>query len=333
MNRVITIIASAALAALVGVPGRAAEPEKVKVAFPSPIISFAAEFLAEGLFFKDQGLEVQSMEIAGIGAMNAVISGSVDFSFSSGGSLTRAAARGQKLLAIATLNSESGEYAVVRKDVAEAAHFDPKAPIAVRAQILKGHSFGIGGYNTIGDAYLRVLAKAGGVDVKDVTFAALQPPDIVAAMNRKVLDGFSLGPPWAQQVEHDDGAVIIADGTKGEPPGDIPSAAALLVTRPQLCIEHRSVCEKMGHSMTLAAAFMHEHPKEAVELLKKRFGTIDGDVLAKAFGAVVAMTAQPPAPSAIQLRNGDRFNLDAGFIKESEMLPSYDALFTAEFAK
>lgn len=333
MNRLVSLAVVAAVALLGSLPARAADLEKVKVAYPSQIISFAAEFIAEDMFFQPQGLDVQSMEIAGVGAMNAVISGSMDFSYSSGGSLTRAAAHGQKLLAIATLNNESGEYAVVRKDVAEAAHFDPKAPIAVRAQILKGHAFGIGGYNTIGDAFLRVFAKAGGVDVKDITFAALQPPDIIAAMNRKVLDGFSLGPPWAQQVEHDSGAVIIADGVKGEPPGYSPSAAALLVTRPQFCVDHRSICVNFGHAITLAAAYMHDHPKESLAILKKRFSTIDDSVLAKAFAAVVSMTPLPPAPSAIQLKNGDKFNLDAGFIKEGDLLPSYDGLFTTEYAK
>lgn len=331
--RAVVCFAVAAAVAIASLPVHAAELEKVKVAYPSPIISFAAEFIAEELFYKDQGLDVQSIEIAGVGAMNAVIAGSMDFSFSSGGSLTRAAARGQKLLAIATLNNESGEYAVVRKDVAEAAHFDPKAPIAARAQILKGHSFGIGGYNTIGDAYLRVFAKAGGVDFKDITFAAMQPADIIAAMSCKVLDGFSLGPPWAQQVEHDSGAVIIANGVKGEPAGYSPSAAALLVTRPQLCIDHRRICEKMGHSLTLSTAYMHQHRAELLAILKKHFGTIDPEVLANAFDDVVSMTPQPPAPSAIQLKNGDKFNLDAGFIKEDELLPSYDELFTAAYAK
>ncbi len=83
-----------AAAATVAAPAQA-QMEHATVAFPSPIITFAAEFIAEDRFFKDQGLDVKSMEIAGVGAMNAVISGSVDFSFSSGGSLTRAALHGQ----------------------------------------------------------------------------------------------------------------------------------------------------------------------------------------------------------------------------------------------
>jgi ABC-type nitrate/sulfonate/bicarbonate transport system substrate-binding protein len=156
---------------------------------------------------------------------------------------------------------------------------------------------------------------------------------MIAAMSRKSLDGFSLGSPWAQQVVRDGSAVIIADAIKGDPPGYSPLASALLVTRPQTCAERRSVCEKIGHAMVLAAAYMHEHPKESLALLKKRFGKIDDAVLADALESVVAMTPVPPAPSAIQLKNSDRMNLDAGFIKADDMLVSYDGLFTTEFAK
>ncbi len=326
------LVAAAALL-LTGTAAARADIDHVKIAMPSQIVDFAAEYLAEDFIYKEQGLDVQALPIAGIGAMNAVISASVEFSFSSGGSLTRAAARGQRLLAIATLNNRIGEFAVIRKDIAEAAHFDPKAPISARAQILKGHSFGIGGVGSIGDAYLRLVAKAGGVDAKDIVFSALQPPDIIAAMSRKVLDGFTLGSPWAQQVEQDGSAVIIANGVDGDPPGYAPAASALLVTRPQLCAEHRPICEKMGHSMVLAANFMHEHPQEAIAILQKKFTTIDGKVLASAFGEVLKMTARPPVTEAIQLKNGDKINLDAGFIKPEEVLSSYDGLFTTEYMK
>jgi len=320
------------LVAAVALPARA-EADHATVALPSPIIDFAAEYIAEDAIYAAQGIEVKSIAIAGVGAMNAVISGSVEFSFSSGGSLTRAASRGQKLLAIATLNNKPGEFAVIRKDIALAAHFDPKAPIAERAQILKGHSFGIGGIGSIGDAYLKVFAKAGGVDFKDIVFSALQPPDIIAAMKRGVLDGFSLGSPWAQQVVHDGSAVIIANGIDGDPPGYSPAAAALLVTRPQLCVEHRSICIKMGRSMALAADFIHDRPQDALAILKKRFGAIDDAVLADAFSEIVKMTARPPVVEAIQLQNGDKMNLDAGFIKPEEVLPSYDDLFTTAFVR
>ncbi len=231
------------------------------------------------------------------------------------------------------MSDQPGEYAVLRKDLADAAHFDINAPIAVRAQVLKGHSFGIGGVGTIGDAFLRIVAKAGGVDFKDIVFSALQPPDIVAAMKRKALDGFSLGPPWAQQVTQDGSAVIIANGDGGDPPGYSPAASALLVTRPQLCAEHRSICVKMGRAMVLATDFMRDHPQESIAILKKSFGAIDDAVMAASFAAVLKTTPHPPAPTALQIKNSDQINLDAGFIKSDEMLPSYDGLFTAEFVQ
>ncbi len=307
--------------------------EQAKVALPSPIISFAAEYIAEAMFFKAQELDVTAMDIAGIGSINSVISGSMDFAFSTGSSMTRAAAKGQRLLAIATLSTEPGEFAVVRKDIADAMHFDPKAPLAVRAQLLKGHSFGVGGIGTIGDAFLRVFAKAGGVDPKDFVVAGLQPPEILAAMSRKAIDGFALGPPWAQQVTLDGTGVVIASGVDGDPPGYSPAASALLVTRPELCAQHRSICVKMGHSMTLATHYIHEHPKESIAILAKRFPNIEPRVLESAFAVVTKTTPVPPAPSTLQFQNGDKINLDAGFIKADEVLPSYDGLFTTEFAQ
>jgi NitT/TauT family transport system substrate-binding protein len=324
--------ASALLLGLSAQPVPAAS-EAVKIALPSPIISFSAEYIAEEKFYPGEGLDVTATVLPGISSINSVISGSMDFAFSTGSSLTRAAAKGQRLLAIATMSIEPGEFAVVRKDVAQAAHFDPKAPLAVRAQILRGHSFGIGGVGTIGDAYLRVFAKAGGVDPKDYVVSGLQPPDILAAMSRKSLDGFALGPPWAQQVVHDATGVVIGSGVDGDPPGYSPAASALLVTRPQLCAERRAVCEKIGRSMKRAAEFIHEHPAEAIAILKKRFPTIEDAVLADAYAVVIKTTPQPPVPTAEQLRNSDKINLDAGFIKQEDLLPSYDGLFTAEFAK
>ena len=55
---------------------------------------------------------------------------------SSGLTLNRAAAHGQRMLAIAnTIDKLPGEV-ILRKDVAEAIHFDPKAPLAARAQMM-----------------------------------------------------------------------------------------------------------------------------------------------------------------------------------------------------
>ena len=40
--------------------------------------------------------------------------------------------------------------------------------------------------------------------------------------------------------------VYVAGGIKGDPPGINPLAFNVIVTRPQYCQEHRSICTKMG---------------------------------------------------------------------------------------
>jgi ABC-type nitrate/sulfonate/bicarbonate transport system substrate-binding protein len=221
----------------------------------------------------------------------------------------------------------------MRKDLADAAHFDAKASLAARAQILKGRRFAIGGVNSISDAYLKVVAKSGGLAPEDVIVTTMQPPDMLSAFARNAIDGFSLGPPWAQQVVADGSGVIVADGVAGEPPQYTPFSSAILVTRPQFCVEHRSVCVKMGHGLVEAVNFAHDHRDQSIALLRKRYATLDDKVLAAAFDAVESMMPRPPVTTVAGLANADRMNADAGFMKGADELPSYNDLFDNQYVQ
>ncbi len=128
-------------------------------------------------------------------------------------------------------------------------------------------------------------------------------------------------------------AVIVSDGAKGEPKEFSPIGSVMLVTRPQFCADHRSVCVKMGHVMKLAADFIHDHPKESLAILKKRYEKVDEAVLEASYEAVREMTPQPPAPNAAELANAENMNIAAGFQKPEERLKSYTSLFSDEFAR
>ena len=123
-------------------PGGAAE--NVVMAVPNVALTFAPGYLAEdwGLFGK-HGLAGKSVVIAGIGSANAVISGSADFAEISGATLTRAAARGQRMLGIVGSLNRPVIQIVLRKEVAEAAGFDPKAALDRRVQILRGRTIAV----------------------------------------------------------------------------------------------------------------------------------------------------------------------------------------------
>jgi NitT/TauT family transport system substrate-binding protein len=325
--------ASVLLAGVVAQPARAAD-EHATMALPAPVVLFLTIYVAEDYFWPKEGLDIKLINIPGVGSMNAVIAGSAEFSLSSSGSITRAAAHGQKLITIATLNDGSGQFIALRKDIAEQRHFDPKAPLAERGKALKGLTIATAGLGTVADSAIRIALHAAGLDAeKDATIAPMQPPDILAAIARKSIGAFSLGPPFAQQVVHDGAAVILLNGAEGDPPGYAPLASSLLVTRPQLCIDRRALCEKLGHSIVEAANYIHEYRDGTLASLKKRFPTLADAVLADSADAVVKMTDQPPASSAAAIANGDRMNVDAGFMKRDELLKNYDDLFTNEYLK
>src|ERR1700691_1232645 len=128
MMRIDTTLAAAlAVALALTAPARAADEHAI-LAIPGTNVLFLVQYVAadEHLWAKE-GLDVDVRYIIGIGAMNAVIAGSAEFSMSSAPSITRANARGQKLIALATADLQSGQDVVIRKDIADAEHFDPSA--------------------------------------------------------------------------------------------------------------------------------------------------------------------------------------------------------------
>jgi ABC-type nitrate/sulfonate/bicarbonate transport system substrate-binding protein len=309
--------------------------EHATLALPADGMHFLALYAAQDFhFLEQQGLDLKVVFIAGIGSFNAVVSGAADFSVGSGASLARAAARGQRMLAIANMSSRPTWAVAVRKDAAEAAHFDPAAPLAARAQVLRDLRMGVGGINTVAHAYLKVIAKAGGIDPDNgMVVAAMQPPDIIAAMSRKAIDGFVDGPPWPQKTVQDGTTVTIAEGIAGDPDWLNPIGSGVIITRPQTCVERRSLCVKMGRAVAMGARFIHEHSPEALESLKKRFPQADEVALQRSLTIVQLATPDPPIVEEAAIVNGDRVNVEAGLLKQEDMLKSYKELFTDEFVR
>jgi NitT/TauT family transport system substrate-binding protein len=331
-------IAAASLALIVAAVPVRADTEKATVALPAVAAIFSSAYVAQDAgIYKDVGLEVTEQLIAGIGAANAVIAGSIDFSNSSGVTLTRAAARGQPVIGIANTYDRSGFWILITKKVADERHFDPKAPLAERAKLLKGLRFAVGGIQAIPHAYLKAIVAAGGLDPdKDIVVAGITPPETPAAMQRGAIDGASIGPPQLNQLQQNDFAVIVANGTTADPVdppwlGHID--ANVILVKKQTCVDHKSLCAKMGQAMVKAAAYMHEHPKETMAILAKRLNITDQAVLEATYKNTVESTPLAPALDAKGLATADDLNVAAGFMPADQKLPSYDNIFTNEYVQ
>src|ERR1700761_8637591 len=164
------------------------------LALPSITPGFTAIYVAQDRgFWKEQGLDVTVSQIAGVGTINAVIAGSIDFSGSTAGTLIRAAAAGQRMMAIANLTDRPMHEIVLRNDVAAARGFDPAAPLAKRAALLKGLRIAVDAINTINHGFLRYVARKGGLDAdNDLTAAPMQSPTMAAALASHAIDGMAI---------------------------------------------------------------------------------------------------------------------------------------------
>jgi ABC-type nitrate/sulfonate/bicarbonate transport system substrate-binding protein len=329
------IVILAALAFVAPLPAaRAQKLEPVTMAMPSEGLAYSLSYIADakGLWAK-HGLDLHEVLIAGIGATNAVIAGSVELSHASGASLTRAAAHGQRLLAIVAVLDRASVEIVLRKDVAEAAGFDPQAPLTQRAKVLDGRTISIDAINSIDDIFLRVIARRGGVGPDAVRLAVLKADNALAAIATKQIDGIAMSPPWPQSAMLTNGAVLVASGLDGDPPDYVPLTTTVVLTKPETCAKRRVICEGVGQAMKDASQILHEQPAEAEAILAKRLPTMDPKLIAAVLQKITKATPSPLAVTAQALENAERLNIESGLLKPEEKLPSYDGLFTDAYVK
>jgi NitT/TauT family transport system substrate-binding protein len=315
-----------------------ADTEQATVALPAVASIFTSLYVAQDAgIYKDVGLEVKEQVIQGIGSANAVIAGSIDFSSSSGVTLTRASARQQPVIGIANTYNRLGFWIVIKKSIADERHFDPKAPLAERAKLMKGLRFAVGGIQAIPDSYAKAIAKIGGLDPdKDIVRAGITPQETFGSMQAGAIDGASIGPPVVEQLLQNNFAVVLANGTMGnpvDPPWLSHIDANVILVRKQTCTDHRSLCQKMGQAMVKAAAYIHQHADETKKILAKRLNIADADVLNKTYEVTVAATPLAPVLDAKALETADQLNVEAGFLPADQKLKSYDHIFTNEFVK
>ena len=308
--------------------------EDVTITLPAYSLTVSAGYIADDLgLWEKRGLRVKKITLQGIAALNAVIAGSSDFSESSGSSFTRAAARGQRLLAIAITIDRPFVQVVLRNDLAAAQGFDPKAPLEKRAQVLRGRTIAVESISSVVHAYVRLIARRGGYDPDDIRIAPMQPDNMIAAFQTKAIDGFAMSLPWPQKPVLEGTATLIASGPDGDPPEMKPFAYNLVVTKPETCVKRKPLCDKVGHAYAEAIAFMVDQPEKALALLDKRFSTLDPKLLAASFATMRKNFPNPPVVSKAALENAEIYTVDAGLLKPEDKLKSYEGLYTDEFVK
>jgi NitT/TauT family transport system substrate-binding protein len=327
---------AAAFAMIVGLAPTTGQAQDIEIlmALPSPTLTFSSAFIAEDAgFYKKEGLKVSHRILVGVASPNAVIAGSADFTIGTGPVFLRAAAAGQRMLAIANLIDRPLVELVLRKDVADAAGITEQTPLADRAKALKGKTIAIQGVGSIVHAWERFVASRGGLDIeKDVRIAPMDPPGMLAAMETKSVDGFATSLPFTTEPVIKGKAIMLASGAR-DAPDLLPFAYGLLYTRSDMCTKQRDKCVRITNALAAANKFIREKPDEALELLKKRFDKMDQEVLAAAWKTVAQAHAGNIRVTVPSLDHSQQVSLEAKLLDPKDTLKSFDGLYSDEFIR
>jgi NitT/TauT family transport system substrate-binding protein len=304
----------------------------VIMALPATTLTFTAAFVAEDAgFYKKEGLKVTHRTITGVGSPNAVLAGSADFTMGTGPVFLRAAAQGQRFLAIVNLVERPLVELVLRKDVAEAARITEAMPLAERAKALKGRTIGIQGVGSIVHAWQRLVTTRAGLNVEqDVRIAPMDPSSMLPALENKAIDGYVTSLPFTTQAVIKGHAVMVASAVS-DAPDLIPFAYGLVYALPKTCKEQREKCVRMARAMAGAAKMIQEQPDAVFEILKKRFATMDPTLLAAAWKVVAQAHAKDIRVTVPGLENSQKVSLEAKLLDPKDALTSFEGLYTDEF--
>lgn len=247
-----------------------AEAERIRSAVPGLNLNYLSIFTAEARgFFKDEGLENETIVIGGPAGIAALVSGDVDFS-GAGGSGLRAAVKGAPLKAILYQTERPTWYLVVHPSVS-------------RVEDLKGKRIGVALIGDSEDRFTTLFAERSGVAAKDLIKIAVgtSPSDKILAVKTGGVSAVVLDPAGTIVAERE-GLRSLAYL------GDVfPMPFQGYVATDRKIAENPAQVKRWIRAMVRSLMFIRERPEDAAEIAMKKlpFGKIAQPMLTDAIKA------------------------------------------------
>jgi NitT/TauT family transport system substrate-binding protein len=330
-----TSVALIVALSLVGSCGSRERGQTVVLALPSANLVSIAAFVANDLdFFRKEDLDVTIRTVVGVGAVNAVLAGSADFTVGTASTFLRAVMKGQQLVAIANLIDRPMIELVVRKDVAERLGIREGMTLAERGRRLKGLTIAVQGIGSIAHAWPRYVAGVGGIDPEhDLHITPMEPTAMVDALRNRTIDGFATSPPFTTEAALSGAGIMWASGLI-DLSELLPFGYGLLYGQRQTCLSTPDRCTRVARAFAAAARAIRDQPDLVVErVVKPRFASMNPDVLAAAWIRTRDAHARDVRITIRHFENAARVNEAAALRDETASLSRYDGLFTNEFLK
>ena len=127
--------------------------------------------------------------------------------------------------------------------------------------------------------------------------------------------------------------IVQPESGTSDAPDLLPFAYGLIYARPDKCAKEREKCVRIGRALAGANRMILEKPDEALEILKKRYDTMDQQVLAAAWQTVAKAHARDLHVTVPGLEHSQKVSIEAKLLDAKNELKSFDGLYTDEFVK
>ncbi len=268
----------------------ATRAEKIRTAVPGLNLNYLSVFAAEERnFFRDEGLENETIVIGGPAGIAALVSGDVDYS-GAGGSGLRAAVKGAPLKAIMYQTEKPTWYLVVH-------------PSITQVSDLKGKKIGVSLIGDSEDRFTTLFVERGGLSAKDVTKISLgtNPGDRILAIKSGGVSAVVLDPAATVMAEREGLRSLAYLGDM------FPLPFQGYVTTDRKISENPAQVKRWIRAMVKSLIFLRERPEEAAEIALKRlrFRNITRPMLTDAIKSYVRAFPQgiPGMPSPEGVKN------------------------------
>lgn len=268
----------------------AARAERIRTSIPGLNLNYLSVLTAGAKgFFKDEGLENETIVIGGPAGIAALVSGDVDFS-GAGGSGLRAAVKGAPLKAILYQTEKPTWYLVVH-------------PSITQVSDLKGKKIGVSLIGDSEDRFTTLFVERRGLSAKDVTKISLgtSPGDRILAIKSGGVSAVVLDPAATVMAEREGLRSLAYLGDM------FPLPFQGYVTTHQKIAENPAQIKRWIRAMIRSLIFLRERPEEAAEIAVKhlRFRNITRPMLIDAIKSYVRAFPQgiPGMPSPEGIKN------------------------------
>jgi NitT/TauT family transport system substrate-binding protein len=325
---------SIALAFAAQSPASAQQPlKKIKVTIPVPALTFYPLYVARdrGLFAK-QGFDVEIIQTSGDGPdVDALISGSVEFTVSTPNRLFMASEQGKPLLAVANLGNRMAIECWMNKEVATRLGVSVDSPLEQRIKALKGLT--VAGTRPGAFTYLLLIEYAkrfGLTPQKDLQIIGIGgPAAMIPAVENNQVALACTGSPAPELAISRGKSVAYTNNINGGDPSYDNFLFELLYVRPEFAKTDPDIVRRMIRGLVDAIAFIHDgSDADHLAVLKKNFSGAPDDMLLGAMKNMRPIFKRDASITEESVNKAANFMVATGVVTKT---PAWTAISSNEF--